>query len=343
VSRGGQDEKGRCLPESPVNWEDHKGLVGLWATRVYPSFWQHNIELHELVEIGFYKLWQCFQPGKYDAAKSKPSTYALKALFRYTATAHAIAAGFNTEARQKQAWTNERMSIDAAVFGRTLNRLHDIMGEDDPEPKFIIREHLMFLLDLARPSEEERAVFMGIMEGHGTAAIGLRFGRSRSWAAAKLSDVIKRIQRIKQMIDDNPGMTPEDVYLIRELARQTAEGYNMQNAQGVLMDSETPQYKLSPTGMPIRISDGEVFPARTVVAELNRLASLATMATNAEAILTDRAQAAEAETARLRAENANLDERLTGNDQEVRRLQKRIHDMSKASGGKKADDNDRAS
>lgn len=329
------DAKAKAQADGVVHedWRNHTGLVGTWVKRIWPKVEPTGVSKQELFEIGLIKLWECFQPGKYDPAKSKPATYAMRALFRHTRRAVAHGTGHKTENQMQRAWNTE-WSIDAPAHGPHLLALEGILGRSDADSRAEIREHLDHLFELARPTDDERVLFEGLLQGRTPEQIMLRVNRSKTWVSAKTGELVRRMARADQLLQQHPGLTAEDLYLIRQLANMTGGGYDKGDERTRMTTPQGPHYRLGHHGMPIRNADGEVFPARTLVAEMNRLASLADMATGIESSLRERAEVAEAESQRLTEENSRLNDINAGNDREIRLLQQKLADALKAADNK---------
>lgn len=188
-----------------IDWQDHRGLVRLWANRVLPRARRYGVEFDDLVTVGEAKLWQILGPkSTYAADKAAISTYVVRCLERYTWRAIAIAAGHATEVQMNNYTDRVVMSMDGkAASGRFFHARdwnesnHDVMADKSPPPG-ITEEHLdeiAFIMQKAGLRDNEIDIVGMWMHGMNRQQIADKLGITRNSAAYHLRESLRRLRQ----------------------------------------------------------------------------------------------------------------------------------------------------
>lgn len=188
----------------PIDWQEHRGLVRLWANRILPKARRYGVEYEDLVPVGDAKLWQILGPrSTYDGDRSAVSTYVMRCLEKYTWRAIAIAAGHSTEVQMNNYTHRVVRSMDEkAVTGRFYHDYdwaasnHEIIG-DNGQPPGNAAEHLdeiAFIMQKAGLRDNEIDIVGMWMHGMNRQQIADSMGITRNSAAYHLRESLRRLR-----------------------------------------------------------------------------------------------------------------------------------------------------
>lgn len=183
------------------DWTQHLGLVLTWANDVHKSVRHLGVRVEDLIAGGNVVLWQCMQPGKYDASRgNRPATYIMKALSNRTNRIVAAACGFSSEKMQArhQSIPTTPISNDGIVRDHRQRRHGPYDERDDVD----LADQIQFVFRAADLTPAEEQTLLKSMQGLSHKAIALELGISAKAVAWRLSVARHKIEVVLGIADD---------------------------------------------------------------------------------------------------------------------------------------------
>ena len=212
--------------KDPRDWQSHKGLVRLWASRVMPRVEHLGVQYHDLVQEGERVLFECMKPGRFNPDLGyEPSTYVMRALIKRTDRTVAAAAGFATEKRHARHLTIPTHPIRDTNVDRDFRRdtVSDGNGLVDE------MDEILFFIQMAQLTDEEIVAIGMWMRGRSHKQVAQVVCVTVDRASRLIASAKKKLRETCQIIHPDPcDSANEDAVVVQSPDEKPAPGRPME-------------------------------------------------------------------------------------------------------------------